>query len=118
MLKIENQLGSISVSKEYMVKLIGATVTNCFGVVGMSSVGAKDIFSKFLHGKKDEIDRGVSIKSGKNFLYVSLHIIVRYGTNINAITDSIKNKVRFVIENETGFSPDKIDVFVDGMQSL
>lgn len=116
MLKIENQLGSITVSKEYLVKLIGATVTGCFGVVGMSS-DAKEDFMDFIFGDKDEIDKGVSIKKSKDFFSISLHIIVRYGTNINAITDSIKHKVKYVIENETGFTPDRIDVYIDGMQN-
>ena len=116
MLKIENQLGSITVSKEYLDKLIGATVTNCFGVVGMSS-DAKQDFIGFISGDKDKIDKGVSIKKSKDFFSISLHIIVRYGTNINAITDSIKHKVKYVIENETGFTPDRIDVYIDGMQN-
>ena len=36
MVYIKNHLGTITLSKNFLVSLIGGTVTNCFGVVDMN----------------------------------------------------------------------------------
>lgn len=116
MLTIENHLGTIDISYDYLATLIGHTATSCFGVVGMNSSGAKQNFLSFLRiGNRP--DKGVSIRSVKNKLYIDLHITVMFGTNISAVVRSIINKVRYTIEEETGFQIAKINVFVDGINS-
>lgn len=116
MVRIENHLGNIDISREYLVSLIGQTVTSCFGVVNMNTSGAaQDFLSFFKNG--NSIDKGVLLRFKKNVLRIDLHIIVRYGTNINAIVDSIKHKVQYAVENDTGFKVDRVNVFIDGMES-
>lgn len=119
MLKIENHIGTIGISHEYLIKLIGYTVTNCFGVVKMNSSGAKqDLLSLLKIRKATEIDRGVLIRYRKDgSINIDLHITVRYGTNINAISESIKHKVQYAIENDTSLKVNEINVFIDGMES-
>ncbi len=44
---------------------------------------------------------------------VELHIAVSYGVNISAITDSIINKVRYIVESATDLNVSKVNVHVD-----
>lgn len=37
MITINNHLGTITYSKQFFYSLIGGTVTNCFGIVGMNA---------------------------------------------------------------------------------
>lgn len=116
MIKIENHLGQIEISYDYLTALIGQTVTSCFGVAGMNSSGAKQNFLSIL--KRDNtIDKGVIIKLVRNKLLINLHITVTYGTNISAIVKSISNKVRYTVEEETGIQVLKVNVYIDGMKS-
>jgi uncharacterized alkaline shock family protein YloU len=39
------------------------------------------------------------------------------GANMSAITDSIRNKVRYAIEQSTGFQPAAINVYIDGIRA-
>lgn len=116
LIKIENHLGTIDVSMDYITALIGNTVTNCFGVAQMNSVGPKQGVLSFLD-KNSAFDKGVIIKNNKGSLLIDLHITVSYGVNISAITDSIINKVRYAIEEATDYSVMKVNVFIDGMKS-
>lgn len=116
MLTIENHLGYIDISYDYLATLIGHTATSCFGVVDMNSSGAKQNFLSFIK-KGNQIDKGVCIRNNKNKLTIDLHITVMFGTNISAIVNSIVNKVHYVVEEETGFHVSKINVFVDNMKS-
>lgn len=118
MIRIHNHLGMIELTPEYLSSLIGHTVTNCFGVVKMNPAGAtQGVRTTIL--KSDSIDNGVkvTIPKGSDKLIIDLHITVMYGVNIAAITDSIMNKVRYVVSSETGLEVKKVNVFVDGMEN-
>ena len=41
MITVQNNVGKINISQDYFMALIGNTVTNCFGVVSMNVMSAK-----------------------------------------------------------------------------
>ena len=118
MIKLENHLGEITITNNYLMSLIGHAVTGCFGVVRMNPIGAKQGVRTNILGSTS-IDNGVKIHVPKstNSMIIDLHIFVTYGINVSAIVDSIAGKVRYVVESETGLEVKKINVFVDGMES-
>ena len=116
MIKLENPLGIIEISHEYFSNLVGRCVTSCYGVAGMAANGAAQGIRSWF-GRRDPIDRGVRVRVEQGQLVIDLHIIVTYGVNISAIVKSIVNKVRYTVEEVTGFSVGKVNVFVDGMRS-
>ena len=116
MIKVNNHIGCIELSANYLKKLIAKTAASCFGVVGMNSYGAVQGIRSII-SSEEAVDNGVIIRQNNNTLTIDLHITVSYGVNITAIVDSIINKVRFTVEEEAGIPVSKINVFIDGMQS-
>ncbi len=116
LIKVENHLGNIDISNEYLTNLIGHTVTSCFGVAQMNSHGAKQGIRSILN-KNNDLNRGVIIRQSRDRVIIDLHITVSYGVNISAIVDSIVNKVRYTVEEETDMNVLKVNVFIDGMKS-
>ncbi len=115
MIKNENHIGEIILSKEYLKHLIGKTVTDCFGVVGTNCFGAAQGLRAVFQSSSP--DNGVIIRQKDNKLYIDLHICVSYGINLSAISDSIVSKVRFALENEAGVQVAKINLFIDDMKN-
>ncbi len=116
MIKSENHLGTTELHQHYFADLIGHTVTSCFGVAGMANSGATQNIRQFIFRHNNYIDQGVSVYADAGELVIDLHIIVTYGVNIQAIVDSIKNKVRYTVEKSTGHKVKRINIFVDGMK--
>lgn len=118
MVVVKNHLGDITLTRGFLVSLIGGTVTNCFGVVDMNVGDVKQTILESLPfvKKKTYIDKGVSIRYNKNMLHVDLHITVMYGVNVSAIVKSIINKTRYAIEDTTNLSVEKINVYVDNIK--
>lgn len=117
MIKIENHLGTIEISQDYFAKLVGHAASECFGVAGMVfSTPSQGIRSALT--KKDVADKGVRVRVGGGCLYIDLHIAVTYGVNISAIVKSIVSKVRYTVEEATGFEVSKVNVYVDAMKTL
>lgn len=118
MLKLGTHLGTIELTSGYLSALIGHAAAGCFGVVRMNPVGAtQGVLSAVL--KKDAVDSGVrvTVPKGSKKVIIDLHITVSYGVNVTAITDSIRNKVRYAVESETGLDVEEVNVFIDGMEN-
>lgn len=115
MIRIENRYGTIEISQEYFRYLVGNAVSSCYGVAGMVRSGPRQGLRSIL-SRRAYADDGVRVRSEGDRLVVDIHIEVIYGMNIAAISKSIVNKVRYSIEEATGLSVKKVNVFVDGMK--
>ncbi len=114
MVKIENHLGAIELSKSFFESLVAMTAVSCFGVAALSPA---DLPKEMLHKVyKPALRDGVKVRVKNGKLSVDLHIIVSYGTNISAIADSIIHKVGYAIEEATGLTAYAVHIYVDGMR--
>ncbi len=117
MLIVQKHCGGIRYSKEFFDTLVSETVTSCFGVAALNAANrAEALFThvpilKRLYGA----GKGVSVDISRGKIRISLHISVVYGTNAAAVTDSIRHKLRFVIEEQTGLPVEDIDVYIDDL---
>jgi len=115
MIAYETRIGTVELSETYLSKLIGHEVTSCFGVVGMLPSNSKQKIFKVL-SNKESVDTGIRIKGDGETIDVELHIVVTYGMNINAIAESITEKVKYVVKEATGITVNKVIVKVDGIK--
>lgn len=115
MISYDTKYGTVSISNEYLSKLIGNAVSSCYGVVGMAPGGKRQHLLGMV-SKKEYSNKGIVIKEDEEGISVDLHIIVLYGMNISAIAKSIVNKVRFTVDEAVGVKVDKVTVKVDGIQ--
>ena len=115
MIRIENRYGTIEVSQEYFRYLVGDAVSSCYGVAGMVRSGPRQGLRSILT-RRTHVDDGVRVRSEGDQLVVDIHIQVVFGMNISAIAKSIVHKVRYTIEEATGLTVKKVNVFVDSIQ--
>ena len=115
MIRIDNRYGTIEVSQEYFRHLVGEAVSSCYGVVGMVSKSPVKGLRAIL-GRGNKVEDGVRVRSEGERLVVDVHIEVVFGMNISAIAKSIVNKVRYTVEEATGLTVKKVNVFVYGIQ--
>ena len=117
MIKVQNNIGTITISQDYFTSLIGSTVTGCFGVVQMNSSAKQTILAALPFVKKKSYERGISVRAGHDKLVVDLHITVLYGVNVGTVVKSIINKVKYVMEESTGISVERVNVYVDEIKT-
>ncbi len=115
MIGFETNLGTIEISQEYFANLIGHAASECYGVAGMLNSPYPTVRSRLL--RRDNTDKGVRVRSENGGLLVDIHIAVTYGVNISAIVRSIVHKVRYTVEESTGFPVAKVNVYVDSMKA-
>ena len=112
--EIKNEQGIISISNTVIAKLAGYTATQCYGVVGMCSKSSKDGLAGLL--KKENIDKGVKVKTENGAIDISLYIIVEYGLNISTIGETIRSNVKYNVEKYTGMEVTSVQVNVESVR--
>lgn len=117
MIKIENPNGYIEITNNYFANLVGRAAQSCFGVTGMVNSNTYQTIKSVIKSKMtgDNSDQGVIVKSINGELTIELHISVSYGVNINAIVESIVNKVRYTVEEATDLKVSKVNVYIDAL---
>ena len=123
MIKYENPNGYIEITNNYFSRLVGNAAQSCFGVTRMVNANTVQTIRSAIKSRVDGVDldtsnQGVTIKSVNGALVVDLSIAVSYGVNINAIADSIVNKVRYTIESTTDLKVSEVNVHVEGIDSI
>lgn len=112
--EIKNERGTISISNTVIAKLAGYTATQCYGVVGMCSKTGKDGIAGLL--KKENMDKGIRVKTENNVIEIALYIVVEYGLNIGSIGETIRSHVKYNVEKFTGMEVSSVQVNVESVR--
>jgi uncharacterized alkaline shock family protein YloU len=114
LVKIENAHGMISITGEVFTNISGNAAMNCFGVKGMGARSKTDGLVHLL--RMESMGKGVSVSfNDDGSVSIALHIVVDFGVNIRALSESIMNEVSYKVSQSTGVPVKKVDVFVDSM---
>ncbi|MFK8242643.1 MULTISPECIES: Asp23/Gls24 family envelope stress response protein [unclassified Facklamia] len=114
-IKIQTPNGQITLEQDVIATVVGAAVTDNYGVVGMVSKNViRDNFTEIL--KKDNYAKGVVISQQGNEVAVDVYILVSYGTKISVICQNIQQAVKYNVEQLLGFEISYVNVHVQGVK--
>ena len=115
--KLNTDLGQVLISPEVVAKYASETAYECFGIVGMAMVSMKDGLVRLL--KRDSSTKGINVIIDEdNEITIDFQIIVSYGVNIATIADNIISNVKYKVEEFTGMSVKKVNVYVEGVRNI
>ncbi len=114
--RIDNKWGSIQIDPEVIAMYAGTTAVECFGIVGMAAVNMKDGLVKLL--KRESLTRGINVSIRDNAISIDFHVIVSYGVSISTVTNNLIESVRYKVEEFTGMTVEKINIFVEGVRVI
>jgi len=110
-------LGTITINREVIAKYAGTIAVECFGIIGMATISMKDGFVKLL--RRDNLAQGIQIEvSEDEKLTLNFHVIVAYGVNILSVSDNLTESVKYKVEEFTGLTVEKINIFVEGVRVI
>ena len=112
--KIKNDIGTIFINEDVMLKVVGYAALECYGIVAMSSKRAKDGIVEWLG--RENLSKGVQIRNVGDMLDVDLFIVVEYGISIAEVCKTIVDQVRYKLESMTGVKVRKVNISVEGIR--
>ena len=106
-------LGGIHISPGAVATIAYHATLESYGVVGLAPKNIADGIVKTI--TRDPA-RGVTVRYNGEDIDIEIHVIVEFGTRINAVAESVANTVRFHVEKALGLRVNKIDVHVAGLR--
>ena len=98
--KFNTELGLVTVSDEVLVRVAGYAALDCYGIVGMASKRSTDGIVQLMG--RENLGRGVKIRTSGDKVDIDLFIIVEYGISISAVAAAIIETVKYKVEHLTG----------------
>ena len=112
--KFKTDLGLVTVSDDVLVRVAGYAALDCYGIVGMASKRSTDGIVQLMG--KENLGRGVKIRTSGDKVDIDLFIIVEYGISISAVAANIIDTVKYKIEHLTGIKVEKVTVSVEDIR--
>ncbi len=114
---INTSLGDIMIDETVIAKYAGTTAVSSFGIVGMAAVSMTDGLVKLL--KNESLTKGINVEIEEdNSITIDFHVIVSYGVSISAVCDNLVQSVKYNVEEFTGLTVKKINIFVEGVRII
>lgn len=113
---MNTNLGEVTINSEVIAAFAGSVAVECFGIVGMAAVNARDGLVKLL--KRDSMTHGICVRIEDNKISLAFHIIIAYGVSISTVADNLMESVKYKVEEFTGMPVEKINIFVEGVRVI
>ncbi len=106
--------GGLVVTDRAIADIVGHTVMECYGVVGMASPGLRGGVAALL--ARDRLHQGIKVDQSEGLLRIGLYIIVEYGLNVAEVAGNVRAQVAYNVERMTGRRVDALQIHVQGVR--
>ncbi|HZR96181.1 MAG TPA: Asp23/Gls24 family envelope stress response protein [Gaiellaceae bacterium] len=103
---LSTPLGRIVISSHAIAQIVGETVRECYGVVGMAG-------RRWL---PDRTTRGIEIHRDGDDVSIDLHVVVEYGLNLAEVASTVRNRVAYEVNRLTGLPVRAVEVHIDDVR--
>lgn len=109
------EFGNIEISLEAIANLVGSTVTECYGIVGMASQKLlKDGWAELL--KLDNYSKGVIVRQDGNSLVLDIFVIALQGIKLSEVIVGVQQRVKYELEKTLEVKVEAVNVTVQGVR--
>jgi uncharacterized alkaline shock family protein YloU len=105
--------GTITVTENALASLLGLAAHEVPGVVGMAPSNIREGLQKIL-GRAQARD-GVVVAGELHKRTVDLHIVIAFGTNVNAVAENVRERVNYAAKTFAGVELESVKVHVVGV---
>jgi uncharacterized alkaline shock family protein YloU len=106
--------GHLNISDRAIADIVGWTVLECYGVVGMASPNLRQGVASLL--SRDRLHQGIKVEQTADHLRIKLYIIVEYGLNVAEVAGNVRSQVAYNVEKMTGRPLTNLHIYVQGVR--
>ena len=112
----KNALGEIKVTDTAIASLVGSTVCECYGVVGVVSKTVRDTYKDLL--KQENYAKGVIIAHKKNELIIDVYVVLSLGVKISEVVLEAQKRVTYTVEKALNLDVKQVNIHVEGIKEV
>ena len=109
-----NAYGKISISDLAIAKVASQAAAESYGIVDTVARRFTETLAELL--KKDAGGKGVKVVTSGNRIFIDVYVLIKYGVSIEAVAESLKEAIKYKVENFTGMIVDTANVNIVGLK--
>jgi uncharacterized alkaline shock family protein YloU len=102
------------VTDRAIADIVGWTVLECYGVVGMASPNLRQGVASLL--SRDRLRQGIKVQQAADELHIKLYIILEYGLNVAEVAGNVREQVAYNVEKMLGRPATTLRIYVQGVR--
>jgi uncharacterized alkaline shock family protein YloU len=106
--------GSVSFADEVIAQIVGLTVLECYGVVGMAATSLTRGVAHLL--SRDRLTQGVSVRRDPAGLAIDLYVVVEFGLNLAEVAANLRSRVKYQVEKLTELEVASLQIHIQGVK--
>jgi uncharacterized alkaline shock family protein YloU len=106
--------GRTVITERAIADIVGWTVLECYGVVGMASPNLRQGMASLL--SRDRLHQGIRVRQEPDELHIKLYIIVEYGLNVAEVAGNVRSGVAYNVEKMAGRPVTTLRIYVQGVR--
>ncbi len=104
------EIGRISVSAGAIAQVVGHVAAESYGIVGMAG-------RRFPRRPgRERLTDGIQVKAREGGIEIDLHIVVEYGLNLAEVAATVRTRVAYEVERQTGLSVAAVEVRIEDVR--
>jgi uncharacterized alkaline shock family protein YloU len=104
----------VVISDRALADIVGWTVLECYGVVGMASPNLVRGVASLL--SRDRLHQGIKVRQDGGIVHLDLFIVVEYGLNAAEVAGNVRSQVSYNVERTTGLPVTDLHIHVQGVR--
>jgi uncharacterized alkaline shock family protein YloU len=106
--------GSVSFADEVIAQIVGLTVLECYGVVGMAATSLTRGVAHLL--SRDRLTQGVRVRREPAGLAIDLYVVVEFGLNLAEVAANLRSRVKYQVEKLTELEVAALQIHIQGVK--
>jgi uncharacterized alkaline shock family protein YloU len=99
--------GSVAITRDAVVELVGNAVVESYGVVGLS--GERRISRLFPRG----VGKGIDVELRDDGLAVEIRVVVEHGLKLAEVAQAVRERVLYELERMVGLPVASLEVRIE-----
>ena len=84
--------GSFAIANDVIAQIVGLSVLECYGVVGMAASRLSQGVARLL--SRERLGQGVNVRREQGGLAIDLYVVVEYGLNLAEVAANVRSRVQ------------------------
>ena len=106
--------GSVTVTNEAVAHVVGLTVLECYGVVGMAASSLTQGVARLL--TRDRLTQGVTVRRNGAGLAIDLYVVIEFGLNLADVAANVRSRVQYQVEKLTQMPVHTLQIHIQGVK--
>lgn len=108
------RLGEVVITDRAFADIVGWTVLECYGVVGMASPNLVRGVARLL--TRDKLHQGIKVEHHAEHLKIELYVVVEYGLNVAEVAGNVRSQVSYNVWRMTARRVSDLHIHVQGVR--